>query len=106
MITESSASFSVQGSGVSAATLVTLTARYNGGAATTTLTVAPGDKASTSLASLDVLGSSSQLLGTMVSQGNGHYTFQTKLTADATTTVRIVSNLGAKTSRVSQSLRK
>ncbi len=40
---QSSVSFPVQGSGVAATTTVTLAAGYNGGTATTSLTVAPGD---------------------------------------------------------------
>ena len=115
---QSSATFQVQGSGVSAATVVTLTATYNGGSATTTVTVAPGDKVtitsakfsqssrvlsvtatdSNAQATLQVfLASNNQLLGTMVNAGIGSYTLQVTVPSGTPASVNVVSNLGAKT---------
>jgi hypothetical protein len=109
--------FPVQGSGVSAATAVTLLAQYNGGTASAGLVVAPGDKVSITQAAdsqsthvlnvsatgsnpqavLNVfLSSNNQLLGTMVNQGGGSYTLQVVLQATPAS-VSVVSNLGAKT---------
>lgn len=115
---QSSVSFQVQGNGVSSTTTVTLAAKYNGGTASASLTVAPSDKVtitaatfsqSTHLltvnatgsnpqATLNVfLGSNNQLLGTMVTQGDGSYTLQVQLLAGTPASVNIISNLGAKT---------
>jgi DNA-binding beta-propeller fold protein YncE len=115
---QSSISFPVQGSGVSAVTNVTLTAVYNGGTASASLTVAPGDSLkitkatySTSTQMLTVsatgtnaqatlnvfLSSTNQLLGTMVNQGGGNYSFSQSLLTGAPASVSVVSNLGGKT---------
>lgn len=115
---QSSVSFPVQGNGVSIATTVTLTAQYNGGTANASLTVAPGDKLTITAATysqsthvltlsatdnnpqatLEVfLASDNQLLGTMINQGNGSYTFQQAFQAGTPASVNLVSNLGAKT---------
>jgi hypothetical protein len=112
-----SASFAVQGSGVSATTSVTLTAQYNGGTASTVLTVAPGDKVtvtsatysqsthvlsvsatgSNAQATLQVfLASNNQLLGTMVNQGGGNYALQVGFASGIPSSINVVSNLGAK----------
>lgn len=101
---QSSVSFPVQGSGVSTATTVTLTAQYNGGTATASLTVAPGDKVtitpatysqSTQVLTVSATDTNPQALGTMVNQG-GTYTL-TVLQAGTPSSVNVVSNLGAKT---------
>jgi DNA-binding beta-propeller fold protein YncE len=115
---QSSVSFPVQGSGVSATTTVTLNATYNGGTAGTSLTVAPGDKVTitkatyststhlltvtatdtNSQATLNVfLASNNQLLGTMVTQGSGSYALQVVFPSGTPSSVNAVSNLGAKT---------
>lgn len=115
---QSSMSFPVQGSGVSATTTVTLNATYNGGTASTSLTVAPGDKVTitkaayststhlltvnatdtNSQATLNVyLASNNQLLGTMVTQGSGSYALQVVFLSGTPSSVNVVSNLGAKT---------
>ena len=115
---QSSVSFAVQGNGVSTATTVTLMAQYNGGSASTSLTVAPGDKPaitsatysrsthiltvtaadSNSQATLNVfLASNNQLLGTMVNQGGGNYMLQQPFPAGTPASVSVVSNLGGKT---------
>jgi len=115
---QSSVSFAVQGSGVSATTSVTLTAQYNGGTASTALIVAPGDKVtitsatysqSTQLLSVSATGtnpqatlqvflaSNNQLLGTMVNQGGGNYTLQVGFPSGIPSSINVISNLGAKT---------
>jgi DNA-binding beta-propeller fold protein YncE len=115
---QTSVSFAVQGSGVSVTTTVALMAKYNGGIASATLTVAPGDKVtitsatfsqsthtltvnatgSNSQATLNVyLASNNQLLGTMVAIGNGGYTLQVPFVGGTPSSVNVVSNLGAKT---------
>jgi len=115
---QTSVSFPVQGSGVSAVTAVTLTAQYNGGTATAGLTVAPGDSlkvtaatfsTSTHLLTVNATGtnaqatlnvflaSNNQLLGTMVNQGGGRYTFQQSFLSGTPASVNVVSNLGGKT---------
>jgi hypothetical protein len=107
----------VQGSGVSIATTVTLTAQYNGGIASTVLTVAPGDKISIASATysqsthvltvtasdtnpqaiLNVyLASNNQLLGSMTNQG-GNYQFTLTFAGGIPASVNVASNLGAKT---------
>jgi DNA-binding beta-propeller fold protein YncE len=112
-----SVSFPVQGSGVSVTTAVTLTATYNGGTASTILTVAPGDKINITSATFSqathvltvnatdtnpqatlnaYLASNNQLLGTMVNQGGG-YALQIQFPSGTPSSVSIVSNLGAKT---------
>jgi hypothetical protein len=114
---QSSVSFAVQGGGVSVATNVTLTAQYNGGTASSSLTVAPGDKVTITKATFSTstlfltanatdtstqatlsvfLASNNQLLGTMVNQGNGSYTLQVVLPSGTPSSVNVVSNLGAK----------
>jgi hypothetical protein len=115
---QSSVSFAVQGNGVSAATTITLSANCNAAAASTALTVAPGDKVkitsatysqsthvlavaatdSTSLATLNLSLGSNQLLGAMANQGDGTYTRQA-VVQPAPSSISIVSNLGAKTSQ-------
>jgi hypothetical protein len=113
-----SASFAVQGSGVSAATAVTVTAQYNGGTASASLTVVPGDKVTilsvtysqsthvlavsatdtTSAATLNVFAAASnQLLGTMVNQGGGSYQLQVTIASAPPASINVVSNAGAKT---------
>jgi hypothetical protein len=115
---QSSVSFPVQGSGVSATTLVTLTAQYNGGTATRTLTVAPGDSlhitsatysASHQLLQVNATGSNpaaiievqnantNAILGVMTNVGGGNYSFQLNLAAGVPSSVSILSNLGGKT---------
>ncbi|HYL73801.1 MAG TPA: hypothetical protein VEU96_06325 [Bryobacteraceae bacterium] len=115
---QSSISFPVQGSGVSATTTVTLTATYNGGTASASLTVAPGDSlkigkatfspsthlltvaatGTNSQATLNVfLASNNQLLGTMVNQGGGTFSFSQPFLAGTPASVSVVSNLGGKT---------
>ena len=115
---QSSVSFQIQGNGVSTTTTVTLNATYNGGTASTSLTVAPGDKVtitkatySTSThiltvtatdtnpqATLNVfLASNNQLLGTLVNQGSGSYALQVVFPSGTPSSVNVVSNLGAKT---------
>jgi DNA-binding beta-propeller fold protein YncE len=114
---QSSVSFAVQGSGVSIASAVTLTAQYNGGTASATLTVAPGDKIAIPSATysqsthvltvtatdtnpqaiLNVyLASNNQLLGTMTNQGGGNYQLTVTLAATPAS-VNVASNLGGKT---------
>jgi len=114
---QSGASFTVQGSGVSATTLVTLTAAYNNGTAVATLTVAPGDslkvmsatysksqallqvKATGTNAVATILvqdGKTNAILGTMVNLGNGNYSYQQTISNSAPTSVNIISNLGGK----------
>jgi DNA-binding beta-propeller fold protein YncE len=114
---QSSVSFAVQGSGVSIASTVTLTAQYNGGTASTVLTVAPGDKISVTSATysqsthvltvtasdtnpqaiLNVyLASNNQLLGSMTNQG-GNYQFTLTFAGGTPASVNVASNLGAKT---------
>jgi hypothetical protein len=108
----------VQGNGVSSTTAVTLAAKYNGGTASASLTVAPGDKVTNTTATysqsthllavsatdsnpqatLNVfLASNNQLLGTMITQGDGSYTLQVQFLAGTPASINIVSNLGAKT---------
>ena len=115
---QTSVSFPVQGSGVSVVTIVTLTAQYNGGTASASLTVAPGDSlkvtsatfsTSTHVLTVNVtgtnqqaivnvfLGSNNQLLGTMVNQGGGSYSFQQSFLSGTPASVKVVSNLGGKT---------
>jgi len=115
---QTSVSFPVQGSGVSVTETVTLTAQYNGGTASTALTVAPGDKVvittatysqsthlltvnatdSNAQATLNVyLASNNQLLGTMSNQGNGSYSLQVLFQTGTPASISIASNLGAKT---------
>jgi DNA-binding beta-propeller fold protein YncE len=115
---QSQASFSVQGSGVSATTAVTLKAAYNGGTASTVLTVAPSDslrimKATWSKTSqvltVAATGTNSQativvqdgktnaILGTMVNLGGGSYSFQRTISSGVPTSVNVISNLGGKT---------
>jgi DNA-binding beta-propeller fold protein YncE len=115
---QSTASFQVQGSGVSAATLVTVTATFNGASAATSVTVAPGDKLnvtgatyskSQQLLQVKVTGTNAAatvvvqnantnaILGTMVNLGNGSYTFQMNLASGIPTSVNVISNLGGKT---------
>ena len=114
---QTSVSFAVQGSGVSVTTTVALMAKYNGGIASATLTVAPGDKVTISSATFSqstrtltvnaagsnpqatlnvFLASTNQLLGTMVTSGNGSYTLQVPFVGTPAS-VNVVSNLGAKT---------
>jgi DNA-binding beta-propeller fold protein YncE len=113
-----SVSFPVQGNGVSIATTITLTAQYNGGTATASLTVAPADKVTitattysqsthllnvsatdtNSQAILNVyLGSNNQLLGTMANRSGGSYSFSVTFPSGTPSSVNVVSNLGAKT---------
>jgi DNA-binding beta-propeller fold protein YncE len=113
-----SVSFPVQGSGVSITTTVTLTAQYNGGTASASLTVAPGDSLKITMATFSTsthvltvnatgsnqqatlnvyLASGNQLLGTMVNQGNGSYTFQQPFLSGTPASINVVSNLGGKT---------
>lgn len=103
---------------MSVATVVTLTATYNGNTAGTSLTVVPGDSlkvtkatfsASTHVltvaatgtngqATINVyLASNNQFLGTMVNQGGGIYTLQQPFMLGTPSSVNIVSNLGGKT---------
>jgi DNA-binding beta-propeller fold protein YncE len=110
--------FQVQGNGVSAPTTVTLTASYNGGSASTALTVAPGDSLKVSSATysksqqlLQVKATSTNpaailqlqnannnlILGTMTNFGNGSFSFQQNLVTGVPTSVNIISNLGGKT---------
>ena len=114
---QSTASFPVQANGVSAPVDVALTAAYNGGTASTTVTVAPGDKISitsvaysqstqiltvnatdsSSLAILTVTNSSNgQPMGTMVNLGNGNFALQLQATT-VPGSVNVASNLGNKT---------
>jgi DNA-binding beta-propeller fold protein YncE len=114
---QSSVSFPVQGSGVSIATAVTLSAQYNGGIASALLTVAPGDSVKISKATFSTstriltvaatgtnaqailnvyLASNNQLLGTMTNQGGGNYTLQQSIAAGTPASVNVVSNLGGK----------
>jgi hypothetical protein len=114
-----SASFPVQGSGVSNPTVVTLTAQYNGGTSSTSLTVAPGDSlritsatysksqqllvvnatGTNPVASLMVQnGKNNATLGAMVNLGNGNFTYQLSVAAaDVPASVAVISNLGGKT---------
>jgi hypothetical protein len=121
---QTSASFAVQGNGVSAATLVVLTAAYSGGLAplgpvssSTTVTVAPTDvlkaavkptwSTSTHLLTATVTSTNPQAivmalnangnvpLGVMTNSGNGNYTFQ--MTIDSISAVNFKSNLGGST---------
>ena len=115
---QSSASFSVQGNGVSVAALVTLRATANGGAASATLTVAPGDSLkitaatwskSSQLLSVTTTSTSAQatlmvlnaknnaVLGTMINLGNGNYSYQQTISTGVPTSVNVISNLGGKT---------
>jgi hypothetical protein len=113
---QTSASFPVQGSGVSAVTNVTLTATYNGGTASASLTVAPGDSlkiskatfsSSTHLLTITATGTNAQAtlnasagnqaLGTMVSQGGGSFTLQVLFQTGTPASVNVASNLGGKT---------
>ena len=96
----------------------TLTAQYNGGTTGASLTVAPGDKVTITAATYSqsshmlsvsatdttpqaiinvYLGSTNQLLGTMVNQGGGSYKLTVASPAGTPTSVNLVSNLGAKT---------
>ena len=114
---QSTVSFTVQGNGVSVATPVVLKAASNGGSASASLTVAPGDsvkvtKATWSRSSQVLLvtgtstnatatilvqdGKTNATLGTMVNLGNGSYSFQQTI-AVAPTSVNMISNLGGKT---------
>jgi hypothetical protein len=113
---QSSVSFPVQGSGVSIATTVTLSAVYNGGTASASLTVAPGDKLSIASATysqsthiltvtatdsnpqatLNVFLAANNQLGTMVNQGGGNYALQVLVQAGTPASVNVVSNLGGK----------
>lgn len=114
---QTTVSFPVQGSGVSVTTVVTLMASYNGGTATTSLTVVPGDKLSCTSATYSqsthvltvsaadnnpratlrvFLAANNKLLGTMVNQGGGSYLFRLRYQASTPASVNIVSNLGAK----------
>jgi DNA-binding beta-propeller fold protein YncE len=114
---QSSVSFSVQGNGVSATTTVTLIASYNGGTASTSLTVVPSDSlhitsatysksqqllqakgTSTNAAATIVVQNSNNnaTMGTMVNLGNGNYSFQASLATGVPTSVNIISNLGGK----------
>jgi len=121
---QTSASFSVQGNSVSAATPVVLTATYTGGlaplgpvSATANLTVAPGDvlkaavkptwSTSTHLLTATCTSTNPQAivtalnangnvpLGVMTNSGNGNYTFQ--MTIDSISSVNFKSNLGGST---------
>lgn len=115
---QNSVLFNVQGSGVGAPTNVTLNAAYNGGSASTTLTVAPGDKLSiqtaaysnsngklfvnatstSSVATLQVfLSSNNQFVGTMINLGSGSYTLAAPLVLVPGASINVVSNLGGKT---------
>jgi DNA-binding beta-propeller fold protein YncE len=115
---QSSVAFTVQGNGVSATTTVTLAATYNGGTATTSLTVAPSDSLKITRATFSssthelmitatgtnaqailnvFLASNNQLLGTMINNGGGNYTFQQIFQAGTPASVNVVSNLGGKT---------
>jgi hypothetical protein len=121
---QTSASFSIQGNGVSAATAATLSATYQGGlaplgpvAATTSLTVAPTDvlkatvkptwSTSTHVLTATVTGTNPQAiittlnangnvpLGVMTNLGNGNYSFQT--TIASISAVNFKSSLGGST---------
>jgi hypothetical protein len=120
---QSSATFSIQGNGVSSATTVSLTAAYKGALAPlgtvpaiAGLTVAPSDvlkagkptwSASSRLLTVTATGTNPQaivsvlnaagnaLLGVMTNLGNGNYTFQTTIASIAS--VNIKSNLGGST---------
>jgi len=115
---QASVAFAVQGNGVSATTTVTLTAFYNGGTAAGALTVAPSDSlkitkatysTSTHVLTVNATGtnaqstlnifvaSNNQLLGTMINNGGGNYTFVETLAGSAPSSVNVVSNLGGKT---------
>ena len=115
---QSSVSFQVQGNGVSATTTVTLAAGYNGGTASTSLTVAPSDslkitsatysqsqqllqvKATGTNPAATILvqnANNNAILGTMLNLGSGNYTYQLNLAAGVPTSVNIISNLGGKT---------
>jgi DNA-binding beta-propeller fold protein YncE len=115
---QSSVSFAVQGSGVSATTTVTLTAQYNGGTASTTLTVAPSDSlkitsatysksqqllqvqatGTNSAATISVQNANNNaILGSMTNLGNGSFSYQLNLATGVPTSVNIISNLGGKT---------
>jgi DNA-binding beta-propeller fold protein YncE len=115
---QTSVSFPVQGSGVPTTTTVTLSAKYNGGTASASLTVAPGDKLSITLATYSQstrvltvsatdsnpqatpsVSSNNQLLGAMVNQGGGSYTLQFPFQTGAPASVSVVSNLGGKAAR-------
>jgi hypothetical protein len=114
----SSVSFSVQGSGVSATTAVTLRATYNGGTAAVSLTVAPGDtlrvtsatySQSTHVLTVTATGTGSAatitvqngktgaVLGTMTPVGGGSFSFQQAIAAGAPASVSLLSDLGGKT---------
>lgn len=115
---QSSVSFPVQGSGVSIATTVILSATFNGATASTSVTVAPGDKPSITAAtysqSTHVLtvsatdtnpaatiavqnANNNAILGTMTNLANGSYSFQLNIASSVPTSVNIISNLGGKT---------
>ncbi len=115
---QSSVSFAVQGSGVSSTTTVTLMAAYNGGSASVSLTVAPGDslkitgatysksqqllqvKATGTNPAATILvqnGNNNSTLGTMTNLGNGNYSYQVNLATGVPTSVGVSSNLGGKT---------
>ena len=115
---QTSVAFSVQGNGVSVTTTVTLRATYNGGTASTSVTVAPSDslkitsatysksqallqvKATGTNAAATILvqnANTNAIMGTMVNLGNGSYSFQLSLASGVPSSVNIISNLGGKT---------
>lgn len=115
---QTSVAFQVQGNGVSTTTTVTLNTVYNGGTASATLTVAPGDSLkitsatyskSQQLLQVKATGTNSAaiiavqnannnvILGTMVNLGNGNYSYQLNLATGVPSSVNIISNLGGKT---------
>jgi hypothetical protein len=121
---QTSASFNVQGNGVSAPTTVTLKASYQGSlaplgtSASATLAVAPTDSLkitkatfSTSTKVITITATSTnpsailtvfpasnnQNLGTMVNQGGGSYAFQVGFPSGTPSSVSVKSNLGGST---------
>jgi DNA-binding beta-propeller fold protein YncE len=115
---QSAISFTVQGNGVSAMTTLTLSATYNGGVASTALTVAPGDSvhiisatysksqqvlqvkatSTNSAATMSVQNANTNTsLGAMNNLGGGNYSFQLSLATGVPTSVNVSSNLGGKT---------
>jgi hypothetical protein len=120
---QTSATFNIQGNGVSSPITVTLKASYQGSfaplgtSANTSLTVAPSDSLkvakvawSTSTHVLTVAATSTNsaativvqnannngILGTMANLGNGNYSFQANLTVSPSS-INVISSLGGKT---------
>jgi trimeric autotransporter adhesin len=115
---QSSVTFAVQGNGVSATSTVTLIAGYNGGSASTSLTVAPSDSLhitsatyskSQQLLQVKATGTNpaatiqvqnannNAILGTMTNLGNGNYSYQQTMATNVPTSVNVISNLSGKT---------